>query len=148
MKTKYLSVGFTGAREGMTEHQKSTLAYFLRDFQKPCVFRHGDNLGADYTAHSIAQKFGFPVIIHPPTETVLRGFASNAFSVLQPKDASERNKDIVDSSDRLFAAVLGDQMEFFRSESWAMVRYAVSAEIPVTIIYPNGSYEDRFPWEG
>lgn len=144
---EFITIGFTGTREGMTEHQKSTLTYFLRDIKKPCIFRHGDCLGSDYTAHGIAQKFGFRIIIHPPIATTMRGFATGAFSALPPKEYLERDEDIVKASDRLFATVLGEEKEFYKSGTWATIRRAVKHGVPATIIYPNGSYEDRFPWE-
>lgn len=140
-------IGFTGAREGMSDHQKSALTYFLSGIKKPCFFHHGDCLGSDYTAHAIALKRGFQVVLHPPDNTKMRAFASGAFSTLPPKDYLERNGDIVRACDRLYATPSGEEKEQPRSGTWATIRLAARAKIPVTIIYPNGMYEDRFPWE-
>lgn len=141
------TVGFTGTRKGLSAAAYSTLAWFFDAIKTPATLRHGDCIGADSSAHYIAQRRGFQVIIHPPDQKALRAYCKDAFSVLPEKPYLERNKDIVAASDRLFAAVPGPEDEHPSSGTWATVRYAEAAYLPVTLIYPDGSYEDIFPWE-
>ena len=72
-------LGFTGTRSGMTEAQKWQLETFLRDYAShrkntDLVFHHGDCIGADAEAHTIAKKIGFRVCVHPSTLTKQRAW--------------------------------------------------------------------------
>jgi len=51
--TELLHIGFTGARQGMTEGQKSALRDLLAS-HSGVVLHHGDAVGADAEAHDIA----------------------------------------------------------------------------------------------
>lgn len=145
--TKVYTVGFSGTRNGLSAAAYSTLCWFLDAIKTPADFRHGDCIGADSTAHYCAQRRGFRILIHPPEDTKLRAYCKDAFSVLPAKPYLERNREIAVMSDRLFAAVPGAEEEHPHSGTWATVRYAKKAELPVTLIFPDGSYEDMFPWE-
>lgn len=147
VKKETLHIGFFGTREGLSEHQKSTFHYFFLRIRRDVHFHHGDGLGADYSAHAIALRRGSTVIIHPPLDTRQRAFASGAFSVLPAKGTTERTLDIIRASDYVFAAPAGERKDMPQSETWTAISLAIREKTPVTVIYPNGGYEDYFPWE-
>src|SRR5215831_5936633 len=97
-----MRIGFTGCRDGMTEHQKQTLIQVLQEY-RPAEFHHGDCIGADAKAHGIVQKYCTTarVIIHPPADQSQRALcrADNY------RFASENvAKDVVEQCDMLVAA--------------------------------------------
>jgi hypothetical protein len=116
-------VGFTGTIEGMSERQLTALRVHLMAVEPNSEFHHGDCLGADEEAHEIAHELGFLIVIHPPLNKSKRAFCTRAFQVLKPKQYLERNHDIVDACQVLFAAPKTDEEEL-RSGTWATVRYA------------------------
>jgi len=117
------NIGFTGTRHGMTKPQQATLAGLLRD--REGEFHHGDAIGADQEAAQLAYVYGYRVVPHRPT-----GHRS--------EDYLARNREIVNAVAELYAAPYGDQEEL-RSGTWATVRYARKAWLPVTIIWPDGT---------
>jgi len=125
-------IGFTGTRRGMTQKQKDELYNFLCQY-KGGVFHHGDCVGADLEAHSIASKLGFKIVIHPPRNPEKRAFCEGV--VLEGKNYLERNRDIVEACD-ILVAVPKENQEVLRSGTWASIRYAKKVGKLVKIIYP------------
>lgn len=122
-------IGFTGPRTGMSEEQQNMLWILLNTFKnaKPAVnsvveFFHGDCVGADEQAHDLARLLGYRVTILPPSNPALRAFCE-AEEVLDPKDYLERDRDIVDISEVLLAAVNFPVRP--RSGSWYTYKYAL-----------------------
>lgn len=140
-----MDVGFTGTQEGMTKDQKETLANVLSALVGGQVFHHGDCIGADAQAASIAQQFGYFIKSHPPIQNKKRAFFESDDEA-EPKEYLERNHDIVDACKLLIATPKGFNEEL-RSGTWATIRYAMEQNItrgfhyPVLIIYPNGTLE-------
>lgn len=130
-------LGFTGSRAGITPAQRTTL---LRLFERLgyCEFHHGDCVGADAAAHSLAllPAFRFHIIIHPPISPRLRAMCEGAAKVLTPKPYIQRNRDIVDACDHLLVCPNGE--ETIRSGTWATVRYARKRKRDYSIIHPAG----------
>jgi len=122
-------IGFTGTREGMSEHQKATLRKLLSLAvnepleEQVVVFHHGDCKGADAEAHEIALSVGCMIIIHPPVKRIMRAYCKGAREVLPPLEYLERDRAIVDSTIGMFAAPKSDKEEL-RSGTWYTVRYA------------------------
>lgn len=114
--------GFTGTQKGMTSKQAMVLEELMRS-EGVTVFHHGDCVGADERADSIAHKLGCDVEIHPPTNSSKRAFCENAKVMHKEKDYLVRNKDIVDASSILFATP-GEASPVLRSGTWSTVRYA------------------------
>lgn len=104
---------------------------------KGVTLHHGDCIGADQQAAEIAEKLGHQTVGHPPTNQSKRAFHPST-KTLPAKDYLERDKDIVDASERLLAAPKGYEEER-RSGTWFTVRYARRMGKKVTIIFPDGS---------
>ncbi len=129
-----MRLGFTGTRHGMTAEQIGTVAEMTVDYDE---VHHGDCLGADHDMHRIAQANGQRIVIHPPEDGRLRAFLTG--NVIAPaKPYHDRNRDIVDESDALFATP-AETTEQAKGGTWYTVRYARSQGKPVTIVWPDGS---------
>ena len=118
-----MKAGFTGSRNlKLSEVQKQTLKEFIENM-KISEFHHGDCVGADADVHSFI-KSAFPeirIVIHPPVEEKHRAFCKGEV-VLKAKDYMDRNRDIVDASEILFA--LPQPNSNPRSGTLATIRYS------------------------
>lgn len=114
--------GFTGTQKGMTSKQALVLKELMRS-EGVTEFHHGDCIGADERADSIAHELKCEVVIHPPINGSKRAHCENAKKVHEPKDYLVRNKDIVNDSSILFATP-GEASPVLRSGTWSTVRYA------------------------
>jgi len=140
-------IGFTGTKLGMASAQEETLKSLL--FQKmhegPIEAHHGDCVGADAGFHDIicelrSINLETNIVIHPPIRFQTRAFRGTGQSwvtILPQKDYVDRDYDIVDASDEMFATPRG--AEQVRSGTWTTVRYARRRGRRITIIWPNGS---------
>lgn len=129
-----MKVGFTGSRAGMTKEQIATVNNLLIDDVKE--FHHGDCIGADTQAHSLAHSPGTRIIVHPPEDSALRGYCVSA-NVREKKSYLERNHNIVDETDILIACP-GTTKEVRRSGTWTTIRYAEKQKKTILLIYPSG----------
>jgi hypothetical protein len=139
-----VKLGFTGTQEGATLKQVEAFSKF---FGKYLVdeFHHGDCVGADAQAHSIACSWHTKnIIIHPPIKTVKRAYCEKLYTfdekhttivILEPKDYLDRNKDIVDACDVLIACPKTSKEEL-RSGTWSTVRYARKRNKKIIILEP------------
>src|SRR3990167_9767603 len=100
-----MKLGFTGTQKGSTHKQMLQFIEFLERHKTEITeFHHGDCMGADEEAHYIVQEL-FPkikIIIHPPYNPKKRAYCVGGF-IARPKDYIERNHNIVDMTDILFA---------------------------------------------
>jgi hypothetical protein len=133
-------IGFTGTREGMTPSQKDTLRgrfTALRAEHDHVVFHYGQAIGADEEAAIIAREMGFWVVSHPSNLPDQRSPRVDLINeVRDPKPPLERNRDIVNESSRMFATPRTPNEEI-RSGTWATIRYADKAGVPVERILPG-----------
>lgn len=138
-----MNTGFTGTSQGMSDDQKAAVKNYLID-NFGGSFHHGDCVGADAEASEIAAELGLWIVVHPPENESKRAFCQKVRVILPPKPYLERNRDIVNSCDRLIATPL-EGGEILRSGTWATVRYARKVGKPVTIIYRDGTiiHEDN-----
>ena len=133
-----IKIGFTGTQRGMTKaQQRNVIECIMRAKWGQDQFAHGDCIGADEDLHNLVRLAGLPITIYPPINESKRAFCHGAFE-MEPKDYLERNHDIVDASDVLWACP-GGMEEELRSGTWATIRYARSQNKPVVIFYPDGS---------
>lgn len=131
-------VGFTGTRIGMTEKQKEKVKYFL-SFYNATELHHGDCIGADSDAHSIARNLDVPITIHPPLNLTRRMFNNGYAKILEKFDYATRNENIVEASDVLLACPKSSSEEL-RSGTWSTVRYAKKQRKEIIVIYPDGMW--------
>jgi hypothetical protein len=130
-------VGFTGSRDGMSAAQRSEVAHLLW-ILSATEFHHGDCVGADEIAHSIAVVRKVNIVIHPPTSEKLRAHCSPG-KILPAKEFIKRNHDIVNVSDILIATPKEMGM-IIRSGTWATIRYAISKKKIVIVVFHDGAY--------
>jgi hypothetical protein len=135
-------VGFTGTQETLNKFQLKSLKRLL-SWCGNHVLHHGDCIGADASAHDIADQIGMRVVIHPPINPTKRAFKT-AMQVLECKPYIERNHDIVGMTDWLIACPKGGEEQ--RSGTWATVRYARKQNKLIWIVYPDGTIQvDNIP---
>jgi hypothetical protein len=129
-----MKIGFTGTRYGMTPEQMMIL-YRMLDDRWHTEFHHGDCLGADSQAHTLAIKTNSIIILHPPSNPRLRAFKQGC--VTRPeKPYLQRNRDIVDETDLLIAAPKSTQDQ--SGGTWYTIHYALRKGKPVTVLTPDG----------
>jgi len=151
--------GFTGTRKGMTGAQRRHVLAMLQSARE---LHHGDAIGADadtsMAAHlENAQRASVdetPIVIwvHPPIDDKYRAYCKGDVW-LSPKPYLERNADIVNMlppGGQVIATPRQlrnkEPQGYLRGEgTWWTVRYALNANRPVHIIYPDGVYELRTP---
>lgn len=121
-------IGFTGTQDGMTDKQKAAFRKYLQAAKKkfPVVeFHHGDCIGADADAHTIAvEELGVDAIwIHPPRYAAKRAFCKSPH-ILPEDDYLDRNRTIVSVTNALIATPK-EMIEKFRgSGTWMTIREA------------------------
>lgn len=135
--------GFTGTRKGMTKEQREFFERYLISVPKGIwAVHHGDCQGADADMHVLLRAHGgIKIIGHPPENTKLRAYC-DFDEELPPAPFLDRNKEIVNTSDMLFAVPSGFREEL-RSGTWSTIRYAQEHGVPVRIVYPDGRTEVR-----
>ena len=141
-------IGFTGTQEGMTRHQQRSLESYLFSVRRMSTFIHGDCIGADEEAHTIARGLGFYIAIYPSDIEAKRAFCAGATVVeFPPKSPLQRNRNIVRSCHYLIACPK-TPMEQLRSGTWATVRFADTIHKQTLLILPDGTMHKRHPeWE-
>lgn len=128
-----MKVGFTGTREGMSQHQKEQFVLKLYELL-PTEFHHGDCVGADADAHDIVREF-FPavkIIIYPPISSKSRAFKQGDEYKI-PEPYITRDYKIVDATFHLIGAPKTDT-EILRSGTWTTIRYGKKTHKPVSIL--------------
>jgi hypothetical protein len=128
-------IGFTGGRRAPTDAQVWWLTRVMGNldasgFTAKFEFHHGDCVGKDELGHNLAKKFGWKVVVHPPSDPRLRAFCTGDV-ILPPKPYLDRDFDIVCAAEFLFAVPDGLEENMPRSGTWATVRMARSRGIPI-----------------
>lgn len=133
-------VAFTGTSAGLTPKQASALR--LHFFTAPVgELHHGMCVGADAVAHAMAKRYGWRVVGHPGVDA--RGEPGGRApllgldEVVPPLPYLKRNRLIVAGATLLLACPKGREVR--RSGTWATVRYARKAGVPVKLFLPDGS---------
>ena len=120
----------------MTDAQKRQFTrLLLRDIG---YFVHGDCVGADADAHEVARSIGVWTELRPCNLRSQRAFCQEADHTWPVKPPLERNRDIVNSVDVMFACPSGFEEEQ-RSGTWATMRYARKHNRVLVIIWPDGT---------
>lgn len=132
-----MKIGFTGTQQGMTEPQKETVEFILRNKKTTDdEFHHGDCVGADEQAWKMAFQLYIKTVGHPPKDPSKRAFTSNDENWPE-EDYLVRNHHIVDECELLIATPGGP--EKLRSGTWATIRYAKKIGRDTAIISPDGT---------
>lgn len=143
-------IGFTGTSRGMNAQQKEQFRDFLSGIVRQEIqqgssfveFHHGDCIGADDEAATIAHDVGCSIVAHPgypkgkPEDTTFRAFNPHNETILPAKEFLVRDHDIVDVAEFMIAAPHTDK-ELVRSGTWTTVRYARKVGRPIGFVYPN-----------
>jgi hypothetical protein len=131
------AIGFTGTRNQLSRPQAKALAQTLERYANHIELHHGDCIGADALAHTLAKSLGWRVISHPAEVAPAWRAFMPADEVRAPRPPLERNQDIVDETVWLIACPGADREEI-RSGTWMTVRAARKAGRPITLIWPDG----------
>ncbi len=132
-------VGFTGTHHGMTQRQKDIVAGLLVRFQSDCgeeedSFHHGDCVGADEQAASLARDVGYYIVGWPPIESRRRAYFPSDASH-SPLPYFDRDHKIVRGSGIMIAAP-HEREEQLRSGTWATMRYAQKMGRTLVTVWP------------
>lgn len=141
-----MKIGFTGTQTGTTDPQLESLIEIIEglDIEEA---HHGDCIGADNEFSVIIEAVHPKTELHchPPTDGRKRAFTRYQVSYLE-KPFLLRNQDIVNATD-LMIACPKRMKEELRSGTWATVRYARKKNVPLVIIWMDGTctyeYKDR-----
>lgn len=142
-----LHVGFTGTRYDVTPEQWKVLDTKLGDLLETStdqpVLHHGACVGADTSAHLLAWRRGYKVVLHPPSNRKLRSwverteFWNDATDVVLPeKEYLARNVDIVACSAVLLGTPDGEPRTL--SGTWHTIRAAGRMGVQTIVIMPDG----------
>lgn len=134
-------IGFTGARDGMTDKQKAKVQNILAYMEWPrWSGLHGDCLGADEDFHNICRAMKREVLQRPCILANQRAY-TDAKEIAKPKNPLVRNKEIVDQASGMIACPSGD-VEQLRSGTWSTIRYArLSDHRQLVVVFPDGRTE-------
>lgn len=127
-----MRVGFTGSQHGMSAKQKAALRVLLVEL-KPEELHHGDCIGADAEAHTIARELNIPVVVHPPNDPKKRAFVRDADVWLIPAPYLVRNRAIVNATFVLIVAPQTDTPKV-RSGTWSTWRYAKTLKRDIRVL--------------
>lgn len=135
-----MRVGFTGTREGLTAAQREQLANYVVA-HSPSQAHHGCCVGADEVFSNMCGTFMHTEVIGHPGDMPALTMANlevHCDEVLPAKPNLDRNRDIVDACEVLFACPKTMEEEQ-RSGTWATVRYARKVGRRVVIFWPDGT---------
>lgn len=144
-----MNIGFTGTRYGMTYPQKRVALAILQDWKAliperdEITVHHGSCIGADSEVHELAKLVGLRIVIHPPedeSKMAHLGIDDPDVTILPSKPYLARNRDIVETSSLMIGCV--DSYEpHEHSGTWYTIDHANKKEIPVMIVFPDGTDE-------
>jgi hypothetical protein len=130
-----MKLGITGTREGMNEHQFELLQQYLTlHYCEGAEFHHGDCVGVDAEAATLAKDIGYRIISHPgPTVDNLRAFVECDESH-EPASHFKRNRTIVETCDCLIVIPLQNSCQP-RGGTWYTASYAKKTNKPFVIFW-------------
>lgn len=146
-----IHIGFTGTRHGISQKAALRLARLLKTchdrYNGDITLHHGDCIGADAAAHDMAQKLGWQLEIHPPTQMRYRACCEGAELVHAPLGYLTRNSRIVAASAFLIACPILwiTPNSVSRSGTWYTIREAQRFCKKVYVIVPTGVIKEPEP---
>jgi hypothetical protein len=135
------AIGFTGTQAGMNDDQFQEVWWTLQGYRANGYreFHHGDCIGADVEAATIANVLGYKIVCHPPDNPSKRGYFWANDVVLEEFPYLTRNQHIVRDTEFVIATPK-EQKEIDRSGTWATIRQA-RARTQAHVITPDGMLE-------
>lgn len=150
-----IHVGFTGTRHGMTFQQIHNVRVLLvclkqwrtdRTESATLTCHHGDCVGADAKFHEIARAMGGTRLVgHLPVDESHRAFCMFD-EAREPLTHMKRNREIVRASQFMIATPF-EAVEQERGGTWATIRMARKAKVPIAVVTPAGPLLDSWPAE-
>ena len=136
-----MTLAFTGTQKGMTQKQRETVRYLFNELLLTCL-HHGDCIGADAQAHTIAHRMRARIESHPPIDEKSRAFCEvtivhNALPFLK------RNHVLVLMGTGGLVAAPRTHVEVLRSGTWATIRYARKLGRHIWIVWPSGDWKEE-----
>lgn len=138
-----MTLGFTGTKHGMTDVQLRRVLTLFHELPLT-ELHHGDCVGADAEAHTLARTQGALIILHPPTDVTRRAFCRDAYEIREPSTYLTRNRHIVQEGiDGLIAAPreMSTPASLRGHGTWTTIGYARQAERKIWIVLPDGTVE-------
>lgn len=135
-----IRLGVTGTRYRLTTQQAIAARNWIDKLVKielVTELHHGACVGADEEILIIAKSYNLRTIAHP-SNFIYTTTKISSDETLAPKDALERNRDIVDACNLLLALPQARQ-EKRLSGTWATIRYAERVGRQIRYIWPDGS---------
>jgi hypothetical protein len=140
-----MKIAFTGTTVGLTRSQRIELDTFLAKLPGANELHHGMAVGADAQANDAARRLGWRTVGYPGVdkhgEPGGRAPGLVLDEVHPERPYLKRNRGIVAGAALLVATPRGPEQR--RSGTWATVRYARQAGVPVLIIWPDGTTEEE-----
>jgi hypothetical protein len=130
-----MKIGITGTRKCITQEQQKSLHDLLESFI-PYEMHHGDCIGADAQAHSVAILHEQKTVLHKPINTSLVANCLGDEERL-PLEYHARDRQIVIETDILIALPLTEPMQT-RGGTYYTFSFSEKMKKPSIIIWPNG----------
>lgn len=145
-----MNVGVTATADGLARQQELVLASLLSDLRTDDVdwLLHGCCTGGDEQLALRARRLGYLLhglpgrgLLDPARSLILNDRLDPVPSTKTPE--LTRNRHIVAAVGVLLAGPSGFTEER-RSGTWATIRYAKAARLPLIIVYPDGTKNTEF----
>lgn len=135
-------IGITGTRNSITEVQEKHFRGYLDSLLinhkvEELELHHGDCIGADVTAATIAQSLGIRIICHPPVKDELRAWHESDL-ILPVNSYFARNRAIVNNTDILIGLPKDDNVDGHIGGTIYTINYAIKHKKNVYILFPSG----------
>ncbi len=134
-----MKVGITGTRNGCRDEQLAALVTLIKEL-KPTEFHHGDCIGVDDQAATIADELEpRPVVVcHPPSDEKLRAFNKSFNQMRDAKTHFARNRDIVNETECLIVCPMKMHHENWGG-TWYTHDYSKKQGKKIYICWPDGT---------
>ena len=135
-------ISMTGTRtiSGLTQKQLVNFRQLIIEYRDKGYthLNHGDCVGADAIAHSIAIGLELQVVIYPPNKVECRANCKGGNVTIHP-EASYRNRNqAIVNNGHVLMVLPKHNYEQRRSGTWMTVRMARKLNLPIIICYPDG----------
>lgn len=133
-------VGITGSRYGLTAKQHVAMhvvLHILKSYYMSTRFHHGDCIGVDNQANSIASLLGYETVAHPPSNNSKRAFCKSD-TTLPEMSYYARNMAIVDSCQIIIGCPRIKEISS-GSGTWSTIKYCRSSDKNLLVLNSYGN---------